>query len=170
MFDVGGGEFLVLLILGLLIFGPRKLPEMGRQFGGFVGQMRRAMQEFRGTLEREVALDEMKEAAKEVKEIRADARAMTRELIDGVGAPPPADPSRRLREEQRGEPAGDAVDPGVVAPVLGEATDPVESPAYGAPANENPAAAGGIAEPGTPDGPAEPAEPSDPGEPGKAAP
>jgi len=100
MFDIGGGEFILLVVLGLLVFGPRRLPQLGRQFGGFVGQMRRAMNDFRGALEREVALDEVKQAAKQVEGLKADVQSSTRELL-GVGPPAPADPTRRLRAQEQ---------------------------------------------------------------------
>ena len=50
----------VLLILGiaLLIFGPKKLPEVGRTLGRGLGEFRRATTELKRTIEREVDLDE----------------------------------------------------------------------------------------------------------------
>ena len=105
MFDIGGGEFLMLVVLGLLVFGPRRLPQIGRQFGGWVAQMRRAMNDFRGTLEREVALDDVRKAARQVEGLTSDARRMTQDLVGGIGAPPPADPQRRLRVSRPPAPA-----------------------------------------------------------------
>ncbi len=120
MFDIGGSEFLLLMILGLLVFGPRKLPELGRQFGGFVAQMRKAMNDFKGTLDREVALDEVKEAAKQVSGLSTDARRMTRELM-ALGPPPPADPTRRARaaSAERPQSDNDASDPASPAGATG---------------------------------------------------
>ncbi len=87
----------MLVLLGLLVFGPRRLPQLGRQAGGLVVQLRRAMNDFKGTLDREVALDEVKEAAKQVQGLTSDARQMTRDLMGQVGAPPAADPTRLVR-------------------------------------------------------------------------
>jgi Tat protein translocase TatB subunit len=51
MFDVGLQEMLVIGILALLIFGPSKLPELGRMVGRAMRELRRASDEFRTTVE-----------------------------------------------------------------------------------------------------------------------
>ncbi len=97
MFDIGGPELLFIILLGLLIFGPRRLPQIGRQVGAFVAQMRRALRDVQGTIEREAALEEVRRAAEEVRDLGREAKGMARDLA-GVGPPPYADPTRRLRE------------------------------------------------------------------------
>ena len=106
MFDIGGPEALLLVILGLLIFGPRRLPEIGKQLGGFIAQMRHAMREFQGTLEREVALEDVKEVTRQVGQLKQEATGFARELT-GIGPPPYADPARQppLPEPAPGTPA-----------------------------------------------------------------
>ncbi len=64
--SVGGPEILLIFILALLLFGPRKLPEIGRTLGKTVAEFRKATNEFRATLEREVELENLKEAKKTV--------------------------------------------------------------------------------------------------------
>lgn len=82
MFDVGGPEFLFLLVLALLVFGPRRLPQMGRKLGGFVGEMRRSLADFRGHLEREVAYDEMRSMTDGLKDVRKQGKDFVRDLMD----------------------------------------------------------------------------------------
>lgn len=48
------GELLFLLILALLVFGPRKLPEIARTIAKVMTDLRRASNEFRYTLEEEI--------------------------------------------------------------------------------------------------------------------
>ena len=51
MFDIGLQEMLVICVLALLVFGPSKLPELGRMFGRAMREFRRASDEFRSTVE-----------------------------------------------------------------------------------------------------------------------
>lgn len=44
--NIGGGGFLVLLLLALLIFGPQKLPELGRSFGQTIKEFKQSSNEF----------------------------------------------------------------------------------------------------------------------------
>lgn len=51
MGNIGAGEILFIAIFALLIFGPKKLPEISRQLGRAMAQFRRATNEFRQELE-----------------------------------------------------------------------------------------------------------------------
>lgn len=51
MFDIGLQEMLVIGVLALLVFGPSKLPELGRMFGRAMREFRRASDDFRSTVE-----------------------------------------------------------------------------------------------------------------------
>jgi sec-independent protein translocase protein TatB len=56
--NLGFSEMVFLFILALLIFGPKKLPEVGRQIGRFMNEFKRASNEFRSQIETEInALD-----------------------------------------------------------------------------------------------------------------
>lgn len=129
MFDIGGSELLLILILGLLVFGPRRLPQLGRQLGGFMAQMRQAMNEFKGTLEREVAMEDLKAAGREIQGIKQDLRTVAEDLT-GFGPPPYADPERRARQLE------DPVSPSPDEPVL---THPGEEAPESVPASREPA-------------------------------
>lgn len=59
---IGGSEFLLIAVLALLLFGPRKLPQMGRTIGRAIAEFRGATHEFKASLEREVELEEVKQA------------------------------------------------------------------------------------------------------------
>ena len=51
MFDIGLQEMLIIGVIALLVFGPSKLPELGRMFGRAMREFRRASDEFRSTVE-----------------------------------------------------------------------------------------------------------------------
>ena len=48
-------ETIFLFLLALLIFGPKKLPEIGRQIGKMLNEFRRASNEFRSQIESEIS-------------------------------------------------------------------------------------------------------------------
>jgi sec-independent protein translocase protein TatA len=58
--SIGMSELVIILMIALLIFGPRKLPELGRSLGRTLTEFRRASTELQRTLEEEVRLEERK--------------------------------------------------------------------------------------------------------------
>ena len=63
MFGLGPMELIVVLALALLVFGPSKLPELGRMFGRAMREFRRASDEFRSTVETNLKINEDPEPA-----------------------------------------------------------------------------------------------------------
>jgi TatA/E family protein of Tat protein translocase len=57
--SLGFTEIAFVLVLALLLFGPKRLPEIGRTIGKGMAEFRRASNDLRRTLEREVQLDEL---------------------------------------------------------------------------------------------------------------
>jgi len=56
--SIGGPELLVIFVIALLIFGPKKLSELGRTLGKGVAEFRKAATDLRDTLDAEVARSE----------------------------------------------------------------------------------------------------------------
>jgi TatA/E family protein of Tat protein translocase len=79
--SIGMPELVIILVIALIIFGPRKLPELGRSLGRSIGEFRRASNELRSTLEEEIRVEEQKggaqKAASPSSETPADAPAET---------------------------------------------------------------------------------------------
>ena len=50
MFGIGGQEIVIIGLIFLVVFGPSKLPQMARDFGRFVTDARRSMDEFKSEL------------------------------------------------------------------------------------------------------------------------
>jgi sec-independent protein translocase protein TatB len=50
MFGIGGQELVIIGLIFLVVFGPSKLPQMARDFGRFVTEARRSMDEFKSEL------------------------------------------------------------------------------------------------------------------------
>ena len=57
MLDIGVQEILVIMVLALIIFGPDKLPDLGRRLGRAMREFRRASDEFRSTVEQNLQLN-----------------------------------------------------------------------------------------------------------------
>lgn len=55
---------MLIFFVALLVFGPRKLPDIGRSIGKALGEFRRATTDLKHTLEEEVSREELKEIKK----------------------------------------------------------------------------------------------------------
>ena len=72
MGPIGMGEVVVLFVLALLIFGPKKLPELGKTFGKGMAEFKRASNELRTTFQRE--MDNIEHETREVGSLATDVR------------------------------------------------------------------------------------------------
>ena len=61
---IGMPELIVIMVIALIIFGPRKLPELGRSLGRSLNEFKRASNELRSTLEQEIDHEERQAAIK----------------------------------------------------------------------------------------------------------
>lgn len=60
--SIGFTELVVIFTLALIIFGPRKLPELGKSLGKGIAEFKRASNELKSTWEEEVRIEEMKKS------------------------------------------------------------------------------------------------------------
>ena len=88
--SVGLPELIIILVVALIIFGPRKLPELGRSLGKSIGEFRKASNELKSTLEEEIRLEELKEqrAKVEAEQASAVAAANPAAVDEPIIAPP----------------------------------------------------------------------------------
>jgi TatA/E family protein of Tat protein translocase len=85
--SLGGPELLLIFVLALLLFGPRRLPEIGKALGKTVSEFRRATQEFRNTLEREVEMEKLREAKADLQGAARDSATAMRSAVLGDAIP-----------------------------------------------------------------------------------
>ena len=79
---LGMPEIIMIFIVGLLLFGPRKMPQIGRSIGRALGEFRRASNEFKRTVEDEVASEEIRSVEKEIRDIKSVGTDFVKKTID----------------------------------------------------------------------------------------
>ena len=63
--SIGLPELLIILVIALIIFGPRKLPELGRSLGRSLSEFRRASHELKNTLDEEIRVEDERVAERQ---------------------------------------------------------------------------------------------------------
>ena len=56
--SIGMPELIIIFVIALIIFGPRKLPELGKSLGKSLAEFKRASNELKSTLEEEIRIEE----------------------------------------------------------------------------------------------------------------
>jgi sec-independent protein translocase protein TatA len=75
--SIGMPELIVIFVIALIIFGPRKLPELGRTLGKSIQEFKKASNELRSTIEEEIRLEEQRETAKPPASVSSTAASGT---------------------------------------------------------------------------------------------
>src|SRR5690606_27395065 len=102
MFDVGFSELVLILVVGLLVFGPEKLPEVVRTTSLWISKIRRSFMQIRSEIEREVGVDEikreihnqsildsLKEVRNDLQRTQQDLQHLPHDVRDAVNRPYP---------------------------------------------------------------------------------
>jgi TatA/E family protein of Tat protein translocase len=94
--SIGMPELIIILVIALIIFGPRKLPELGRSLGRSIGEFKRASNELRNTLEEEIRIEDQRD---QHASIRAEQdSAMAAAATPPSATPPPVEPAPPANE------------------------------------------------------------------------
>ncbi len=100
MFGIGSTELLVILVVALVVLGPKSLPGIAKTVGKVMGEFRRVSTEFQRTMNAEVANDEHEKRKKEAEEElfgkdenKSDAKA------DASTAKPASAPTAKVESE-----------------------------------------------------------------------
>jgi len=76
--SLGFPELMFIFVIALILFGPRQLPKIGQSIGRALGEFRRASNEFKRTVEEEVA-------AEEIRQVEQDLRKAAEPLVPNKG-------------------------------------------------------------------------------------
>src|SRR5688572_6734686 len=94
--SIGMPELVIIMVIALIIFGPRKLPELGRSLGKSIGEFRRASNELKSTLEEEIRIEEQKEQRTKMEAEQASAVAASTPVApapEPAATPAPEEPT-----------------------------------------------------------------------------
>jgi TatA/E family protein of Tat protein translocase len=108
MGSIGMGEMIVIFLIALIVFGPRKLPELARALGKGINEFKKASTDLRTTIEEEIRADEQRRTM-ESTAAAANAAEPVPQILPPPEPPPPALPeSTQPRAARADEPAHDA--------------------------------------------------------------
>ena len=82
---LGVPEMLLIFVVALLLFGPRRMPDIGRSIGRAMAEFRRASNEFKRTIEDEVAADDLRQVEKDLKEVHRATDELRTPFRQGSG-------------------------------------------------------------------------------------
>jgi TatA/E family protein of Tat protein translocase len=88
--SIGMPELMIIFVIALIIFGPRKLPELGRSLGKSLAEFKRASNELKNTLEEEIRIEEHQQKARTADTTRPAVAAEGPVVVPPAEEPVPA--------------------------------------------------------------------------------
>ena len=115
MFDLGFQELIVIFVIALLVFGPKKLPEVGRSLGRGLAELKKAMRGIQDTMREEESY-----LRKQVPDLKAPLNDMVERIRDT---------EETVKKEMTMTNDGVSPDAGSSTPEKQEGSPPTEPPA-----------------------------------------
>jgi len=67
--SIGTPEIIMIFVVALIVFGPRKLPQLGKTLGKGLKEFRKASQDMKSSIEKEIEMEDLKKELDSVKEL-----------------------------------------------------------------------------------------------------
>ncbi len=111
--SIGMQELIIIFVIALIIFGPRRLPDLGKSLGRSIAEFKRASNELRNTLEEEIRVDDQRQsqAAATTPGPAATESAPTAAADSETTAPTESEPSAATDSETTAVPHESVADP-----------------------------------------------------------
>ena len=81
MFDIGWSELLVIIVVAIVVVGPKELPRLMGTFGHYAGKLRRAAADFQRQFEEAIRDTEMAEVKKAMEAVRAETASLDQPVM-----------------------------------------------------------------------------------------
>jgi len=86
--SIGPMELVLIFVIALLVFGPKKLPEIGRSVGKALREFKKTSEEIKGRIEEEIEASEIKDIRKDIQSGVDDLRSGVKALTADLNKPP----------------------------------------------------------------------------------
>lgn len=99
MFDIGFQELVLIFVVALLVFGPKRLPEIGKSLGRGIAEVKKAMNEMQATIreEEEKLKKEIPDISKEIPDITSHIKPFS----ENAGNAKPVEKTGKDSEESK---------------------------------------------------------------------
>ena len=93
MFDIGWSELLVIIVVAIVVVGPKELPKLMGTFGHYAGKLRRAAADFQRQFNEAMRETEVEEVKKAMEAVRAETASLDTPVMLPKLDTPPANPA-----------------------------------------------------------------------------
>jgi sec-independent protein translocase protein TatA len=86
--SIGPAELILIFVIALLVFGPKKLPEIGRSVGKALREFKKTSDEIKGRIEEEIEASELKDIRKDIQSGVDDLRSSVNKVASEITRAP----------------------------------------------------------------------------------
>jgi sec-independent protein translocase protein TatA len=86
--SIGPAELILIFVIALLVFGPKKLPEIGRSVGKALREFKKTSEEIKGRIEEEIEASEIKDIRKDLQTGVDNLKSSVQSITDDITKEP----------------------------------------------------------------------------------